>query len=186
VQLYEGDRNRRDLLEEVQREVTDRLMQSLQPFTLPLSAEKQPWQVIRPWDAEKKISTQIKTALPAGSDLIEVLDENRRLLILGTPGCGKTTTILQLGRTLAARAVSNLELPVPVILNLPSWKPSKSFTAWCAASLKVKYGLRRDVADAWLAHGDLLLFLDGSDEVSSELQENCIRVINSHLNRTGF
>ena len=52
-----------------------------------------------------------------------------KFLILGKPGGGKTTTLLELAEALLERAEGDSNAPIPVILELSSWqevtKPEK-------------------------------------------------------------
>ena len=60
--------------------------------------------------------------LPPDQKIVDVFDEVKgALLILGEPGSGKTTTLLELARDLIARAEKDSTLPVPVVFNLSSW-----------------------------------------------------------------
>ncbi|MHC5611956.1 MAG: hypothetical protein ACYTXA_13320 [Nostoc sp.] len=93
-------KNQRILLAEVKNEVTARLRQSLHNAVLiNLGKESQPQQVKRPWDAEIKIGFKPAVPLPDTTTILEVFDSEEiagKLLILGAPGSGKTTTQLEL------------------------------------------------------------------------------------------
>ncbi|NEZ65749.1 hypothetical protein D0962_23825 [Leptolyngbyaceae cyanobacterium CCMR0082] len=74
--------------------------------------------------------------------IIEVFDRPDiagKLLILGEPGSGKTTELLQLARDLVARVEEDDQHPVPVILELSSWN-RESIDKWVANQLKKLYG----------------------------------------------
>jgi predicted NACHT family NTPase len=43
------------------------------------------------------------------------------LLILGAPGSGKTTALLELARHLLDKAEADEHQPIPVVFNLVSW-----------------------------------------------------------------
>ncbi|NJR66868.1 MAG: hypothetical protein HC772_18680 [Leptolyngbyaceae cyanobacterium CRU_2_3] len=114
------------LLTQVRNEVTDRLRQSLHNAVLiNLGKQSQPQQVKRPWDAEIKIGTRPAEPLPADVTILQVFDRpeiNGKLLILGNPGSGKTTTLLDLAQGLIDRATAQPSFPMPVLFNLSSWK----------------------------------------------------------------
>jgi hypothetical protein len=175
--------NRRDLLDDVRREVADRLTRSLHnPVMINLLKEKKYQQVKQAWDADIKIGRQLSTPLPPETGIVDVFDEDAiagKLLILGAPGAGKTTALLQLAKVLSARAERDLRVPMPVLLNLSSWRESyKILPAWIEGELKVKYGVQKDLGRRWLAERGLLLLLDGLDELEPTGQEGCVQAIN--------
>jgi hypothetical protein len=173
--------NRRDLLEDVKREVADRLAQSLHNEVLiSLLKEKQPGQVTQPWDVEVKVPHRSSTPLAPGTEIAEVYDQQAgKLLILGAPGAGKTTTLLQLARELIGRADRDTREPMAVLLNLSSWKAdNQDLAGWLVAELKLKYGVRTDIGKCWLDERCLVPLLDGLDEVEPTQQERCVQAIN--------
>src|SRR5258706_4755616 len=78
--------------------------------------------VDNPWRMVMEKPDQSREVLPQGRKIKDIFNEaNRLLLILGEPGSGKTTTLLQLARDLIAEVDSAFTQPVPVILNLSTW-----------------------------------------------------------------
>ena len=72
----------------------------------PEAVTKYPWAI-------KKESTD--ETLPAGTSMLEIFDSigmGRSLLILGAPGSGKTTMLLELARGLIARAREDITQPI--------------------------------------------------------------------------
>ncbi len=139
--------NQRLLLAQVKHEVAARLEQSLHNAVLiNLGKELQPQQVKRPWDAEIKIGLKPPEPLPENTSILEVFDKSAiagRLLILGAPGSGKTTTMLELAQELVARAEDDSSYPIPVLFNLSSWKDERlPLTEWLVAELNSKYGVQ--------------------------------------------
>ncbi len=124
IPFTQQQKNRRDLLEEVNFEVTARLESSLHNAVwINLRKESQPEQVKRPWDTEIKIGSKPAEYLLNSTTILEVFDRQEiagRLLILGQPGAGKTTTMLGLADSLVKRAKEQLDYPIPVLLNLSS------------------------------------------------------------------
>jgi len=60
--------------------------------------------------------------LPSGTKIEKVFDDlGGSMLILGNPGAGKTTCLLELGRELVKRAERNIDHSIPIILNLSTW-----------------------------------------------------------------
>jgi NACHT domain len=109
------------------------------------------------------------------------------LLIMGAPGSGKTTLLLQLADALLQRAESDASQPVPIVASLASWGGRhQSLTTWLAGELAESYRIPRETADSWLATGDLVLLLDGLDEVTQRYRGFCAEEINAYLRRHGL
>lgn len=131
-----------------------------------------------------------KNDIPVHStaDVIEIFDTlNGKLLITGSPGSGKTVSMLQLARHLIKEARTDEQQPIPVILNLSTWSlKHKNFENWLKEQLFVHYQVSKKVLNQWLDKEDLLLLLDGFDEVAfnatgrvaKQYRENCIDSIN--------
>jgi predicted NACHT family NTPase len=86
---------------------------------------------------------------------------------------------------LLAAAELNRERPLPVILNLASWADKQPLIAdWVVAELQAKYQIPRSLGQKWLEGNELVLLLDGLDEMPADSQTACITAIN-HF-REGF
>jgi DNA polymerase III delta prime subunit len=109
-------------------------------------------------------------------------DAKGRLLILGNPGAGKTTILLNLVKKLIKEALENEQKPIPVIFELTSWEPNQTIADWLVAGLKSRYNIRENLAIHWLENNQILPLLDGLDK-QHELQLQCIYRINSYLNK---
>lgn len=96
-----------------------------------------------------------------------------KLLILGAPGAGKTTTLLQLAQELVKRAETDTRKPMPVLLNLSSWKDdSQTIASSLVDGMHVKYGIRKDISQRWLDERSLLTLgieIDGKKSHSKGL-----------------
>jgi len=104
------------------------------------------------------------------------------LLILGGPGGGKTTLLLELADGLLDRAESDPSQPVPVIASLASWAGQRQpLTDWLAAELAERYRIPAAAARGWAGHEDLVLLLDGLDEVADRHRDACAAAINRFL-----
>lgn len=147
--------------------------------------ERQDYRVQRPFSATVVQPSQSPLPLPAGTRIVEVFDRPelaRQLLILGDPGAGKTTMMLELAEDLLQRAIEDKAEPIPVLLSLSSWKNLKQpIFEWLVGELKGKYGIRQDLAQRWLKNNQLLPLLDGLDEVTPQHQQACAVVLNTWL-----
>ncbi|MHC5717613.1 MAG: NACHT domain-containing protein, partial [Nostoc sp.] len=122
--------------------------------------------------------------LPDTTTILSVFDSEEiagKLLILGAPGAGKTTTQLELAKALVSRAKDDFSYPIPVLFNLSSWKKDKALSEWLVSELNSKYNVRTKVGKKWLKEDQLLLLLDGLDELSPKIQELCVQAINQLL-----
>lgn len=132
---------------------------------------------------------QPQQILPAGTRVIDQFDGlgmGRTLLILGEPGSGKTITLLELARDLLSRAEGDVSLPVPVVLNLSSWKGGKQTIAgWLVEELNSQYQVSKEIGAAWVKAEQLLLLLDGLDEVRGEFRDGCVQALNQFRQECG-
>jgi WD40 repeat protein len=140
-----------------------------------LEMEERADAVDHPWDLALQTERENRV-YPPGTRSIDVFDEmGESLLILGDPGSGKTTTLLELGRDAIARADRDPTQPIPVIFNLSSWTERKQGLAdWLVKELNVKYQIPKKIGHTWLQNNNLLLLLDGLDEVEPTRQKACI------------
>jgi transcriptional regulator with XRE-family HTH domain/DNA polymerase III delta prime subunit len=125
-------------------------------------------------------SAQTNRSVPSGMKILELFNHYSELLILGAPGSGKTTLLLDLARSLLKRAVQDSSLPIPVVFNLSSWAARRlPFTRWLEEELKIGYKVPRKIGRELVASDQLLLLLDGLDEVAEQQQVACVQAINT-------
>ncbi|MDJ0733902.1 MAG: protein kinase [Nostocaceae cyanobacterium] len=143
----------------------------------------------RPWGMIWETPEQARQALPNNTKIIDLfhqMGDGRSLLILGEPGSGKTTTLLELARDLITIAEQDINQQIPVIFNLSAWTNEKiTIGEWLVRELNTKYQVSQEIGKTWLANQQLLLLLDGLDEVSSERRENCVAAINKFIQEYG-
>ena len=76
--------------------------------------------------------------------------------------------------------------PLPVVLNLSSWAlKQKPISIWLVEELSSKYQVSKNLGKAWVADQQLLLLLDGLDEVKAERREACIQSLNQFMQDYG-
>ena len=128
--------------------------------------------------------------LPEGTtaaNIFEGIGAGRTLLILGEPGSGKTVTLLKLAESLIARTENDLSQPLPVVMNLSSWaKKRQSITDWLVQELYEIYGASKSLGKAWVDQEQLILLLDGLDEVEDQYRNDCVKTLNQFIQGHGL
>lgn len=102
-------------------------------------------------------------------------DAHGRLLIVGQPGMGKTTLLLQL-----ANRLFTLEADVlPVLLNLATWQSDFiKLETWLEAVLASELSTNKSGVKVLLQQSNLILLLDGLDELKEESKmASCLAAI---------
>jgi hypothetical protein len=179
-------RNRKALLNNVRTAWVEGVLEKSLHEQIPivLGLENRPSAVASPWNLDIINPDKSCQPLPAGTPVIDVFDklgEGGTLLILGEPGSGKTITLLQLARDLIARAEQELDRRIPVVLNLSSWAAEKQTIAkWIVEELNSKYQVNRKIGQQWVEKQELLLLLDGLDEIRDlEKRNACVTALNA-------
>jgi hypothetical protein len=156
--------------------------------------------------------------------LLDLFDDQKggRMLMVGERGTGKTFAMLRLMQDLADRACIHRGKPVPVFFNLSSWsetyhegtrqpsflvrmfrrlvpqskkKSSETLFQWLEDQLVRNYSMQRSAANRLLGKNQVILCLDGLDELgagsvgdkeavdkaSRELRDACVKAINRTL-----
>jgi len=147
---------------------------------LTLGMQERPSDVGHPWAMARQMPACSDHLLPPGTTILEVFQQQQSLLILGAPGAGKTTMLLELARELLIRAQQDDGYPMPVMLNLSSWAAQQlPLTEWLVAELHHKYYIDPKLARTWVEADALLLLLDGLDEVPLARRAACVNAINT-------
>ncbi len=174
-------RNREKLLNTVKTKVLQLRLQSLHhAVIINLVRQQPPQQLKRSWDLEVKVGKRPIFQLPAKVNIMQVFDRMKgKLLLLGNPGGGKTTTLLELARRLVIRAEKEEKTSIPVLLDLSTWQNNnQEISDWLVDQLKFKYNIPKKVTINWLENQQLLPLIDGFDQISPELSEHCLEGIN--------
>jgi hypothetical protein len=158
------------------------------PITLGLQDHQDT--VAYPWNLTAGTIDQLPQDFPEGTSVLSVFDEigvGRTLLILGDPGSGKTISLLHLAKDLITRAEKNANSLVPVVFNLSSWTlEQQSITDWLIEELHGNlYQVPKKSAQSLIERQQLLLLLDGLDEVHRESRDACVKALNLFQRENG-
>jgi len=137
-----------------------------------------------PWKHVVELSSQRSQLALRDQNISTIFDATGLLLILGEPGSGKTTTLLELAANLISRAKLDAKERVPVVLNLSSWKKKHPLAEWIAGELSEKYRVPVKLARSWLQNDYFVPLLDGLDEVPTALQPDCVAAINDFIDES--
>jgi HEAT repeat protein len=164
---------------------------------LDLGLADKPDAVNAPWGYES-------AAPRAFESLQEAFDMyDRRLLILGEPGAGKSIALRRLALAMAIDAERDPEAPIPLVVNLSTFRfesstPSRvsklaraehsgddvsaqksdAFEEWLASEFAERPGMPRTIARRWVSEGRVAAFLDGLDEVNDERRADLAVLLN--------
>ena len=174
--------DRRDALANVQARIRERLDQSLaRTLRAHLGVDLVPASVSPPhsWYVER----DGRELEPGASilDTFRLLDES--LLVLGAPGAGKTTTLLELAEALADEAAQDAGAPLPILIDLGNWTRHRGgrprIEDWIFDQAHGYYGIGEGLARTWLSTRGLVLLLDGLDEIAdSDDRRHCVHLVN--------
>ncbi|MEU4651731.1 NACHT domain-containing protein [Nocardia fluminea] len=111
------------------------------------------------------------------ADYFELLENPRRMVVLGDPGAGKTVAatylvrgLIQHRRELEPEARRSAE-PVPVRVNTAGWDGAQEFSTWLVNRLSLDYELPTVLGAEMLDSGMILPVLDGLDEMDDETSD---------------
>jgi hypothetical protein len=129
-----------------------------------------------------QISTQDECPLPPGTSIDQVYhDAEQELLILGAPGIGKSTLLVELALHLVTYAERDEQQPLPVIIPLSSWATKRlPLGDWLGEQISKIYDISPKLSNQWVRDCRFLPMLDGLDEMDEEARPACIAAINAY------
>ncbi len=188
---------RRDLLEEMNRQVEQRLKSAYGEQTLvnvgmhsapdDVEGETRSGNVFLVPKAKQSVENfkdgRVRL-VQSEETILETFDDKAilgQLLILGAPGSGKTTALLNLAQDLLRRA-ADTDVEIPYIFELSAWpKTEPDIASWLMAQLAFEHNIKEAVSREWILNGQLLPLLDGLDELATDQRQACIEKINEFV-----
>ncbi|MEU6150136.1 NACHT domain-containing protein [Actinosynnema sp. NPDC047251] len=96
------------------------------------------------------------------------------LVVHGEPGAGKTSLLLDLADALLGRARADADRPVPVVVDLGSWRRADDFAEWLLRALARRYRIGARLGRTWLRDRRLAVLFDGLDDVPAADRADCL------------
>ncbi len=106
-------------------------------------------------------------------DILPAVEQLRQMVILGDPGCGKTTTLWRIAAEYAGRAKIDETAPLPVFVRLGALRPDETLISQIQATL----GELGEHDEALLAEKRLVVLLDGLNELPAENRSEHVRQV---------
>ncbi len=128
------------------------------------------WQQATEYDYLLPVGTKIEDVFAAAGGV---------LLVLGEPGAGKTTMLLQLVGRLMAEAEADDECPMPAVFSLAAYGGDQTLAGWLVEQLANNYEVPRKLGERWIEAGRFVPLLDGLDEVDPAHRPACAEAINA-------
>jgi DNA polymerase III delta prime subunit len=154
---------------------------------IPVTHQAKPELVTAPWrGGADGVSVKRADSRPDAS-ITELFDASQTLLLLGEPGGGKTTWMLELARELLKRSNAHEETPLPVVLSVLPWAETapqrRRLDQWLVRQLCSSYGQSRGVAWWWIRNGEVALLLDDLDRLELATREAFVTQVNQYMAR---
>lgn len=128
------------------------------------------------------LESQWSTAATTSSTLLisQMAAQPRFTLVMGEPGSGKTSLLLRLTQRMLTDHSEGKSKLVPLFISCRQWTTEyHSLDDWISANARTIYRTPQRVSDHWMKHGQLVLALDGLDEVSDDRREDLMGAVNS-------
>jgi len=171
ITIEQALRNRQAMIRKVRYSWIDGVLHKslYRVACLELKMQEQPQAAAHPWETIVQEQGREPRVMGPTESMVTVFDDlGRSLLILGKPGTGKTTMLLELAEKLLERAERDIGHPIPVVFNLSTWAVERRALAdWLVDELNQRYRVPLKQAEMWVGGGQVLPLLDGLDEVVS-------------------
>jgi formylglycine-generating enzyme required for sulfatase activity/GTPase SAR1 family protein len=125
-------------------------------------------------DANREPAKQTEMQERPFDDILPAVDERRRLVVLGDPGSGKTTTLWRITADYAQRAMDDESAPMPVFVRLGELESGQTLQQAIAASLGDDLAAHLETL---IENGRLAFLLDGLNEIESDIEAQTIAAI---------
>jgi hypothetical protein len=114
--------NRPKALSEIQSYINSRLVNSLSRLArITLNMDDASELITKPEHLIVQSSTGVGVSEPRRDIMRTFTDYDESILILGAPGSGKSTTLLELAQQLCDRAIADTDQAMPIVLELARW-----------------------------------------------------------------
>lgn len=108
-----------------------------------------------------------------------------KLLILGEPGSGKTFLLLEFALEILNQCKNDDNYPTPILLDVASWhNRDGKFENWLERNLVFvagEFGTSKRYASDLLREDNLILLLDGLDEIEEEHRNSFLEALNEYI-----
>lgn len=117
-----------------------------------------------------------KTLEEVTEDIRDTITKSPKVVLLGEPGSGKTTTLIQLSLELSQEAQVNPDAPLPILVPLHSFNEQKGFKEFIREQMP-QIG---ENLDEYLSKpGKMILLFDGLNETTLELRPQVVDFLKS-------
>jgi len=124
---------------------------------------------VRSYFKDKNLSIENENI---ASEIGNILETHRRLLLIGDLGVGKTTILLYA----AINILNDARTPkLPLLLNLVTWTKGRDFAEWYTQNIAHTYSLSPVFVRELLRCNAVVPFFDGFDEVAEKYRDDCFR-----------